>query len=116
MTFLESLKKNSVKATQETKPNPVQSDKSVAGKPVEILENQHPNSVDESRQNICKSCGDSEWWIDVHGGGPHCPTCKPATAKGFIKWRFFFDERGQKWNVTHDARFEVWTKELVKKP
>jgi len=114
MDSLKQLEKKFLQATcgEEKKQNPKQ--------PVESSEfffdpgkinQQVKPPVDVSINHICSTCSDSEWWVDIHGGGPHCSNCKPPAVDSFVRWRFFFDEHGSKWNITVEKKFEVWQKE-----
>lgn len=64
----------------------------------------------EAEDHDCPSCQDSEWWIDIHFGGPHCSSCKPPPARGMVRESFFYDDHGNRWEVTAGKKSEVWRK------
>ena len=60
--------------------------------------------------HVCQSCQDSEWWIDIHLGGPHCANCKPPPAPGMVKESFFYDDHGNQWEIKSGRKSETWRK------
>lgn len=92
---------------------------SIAAEPQESNRPRHKTDLTTTAEKaaanenqVCENCGDSEWWIDIHFGGPHCINCDPAPARGMIRENFFFDESGSRWNITTaEKKIEVWSKD-----
>ncbi len=63
----------------------------------------------------CSVCGETEWWIDVHFGGPHCVVCKPPAASGLVRENYFYDHHGERWTVLIGKKSETWSKDNLRK-
>jgi len=86
--------------------NPVEGSRGSTEQPVESKADKPAE-----QKTTCPTCNETEWWIDIHGGGPHCYHCKRPAVRSFVKWQYFLDDHGCKWNVTVGKKVEVWRKE-----
>ena len=105
---------------QETKqpkisiPAPVASrNASKEGNPIHLTDSKSKRFRNDLKED-CGNCCDSEFWTDIHGG-IHCGNCRPPAIESFVRDRFFFDSAGDRFDITVEPDFEIWSRHKRRK-
>lgn len=62
---------------------------------------------------LCDGCDDTHWWVAVGAKQPRrCWTCQPPPSLSLVACEYFFDDNGNRWNITKDTEGrKVWLKQ-----